>query len=35
MNFNLTIPTAYRFLERFAKLADCNQQLFALANYLT
>lgn len=34
LNCDLTVPTAYRFLERYAKLADCTERLFSLANYL-
>ena len=33
LKFELTVPTAYRFLERYAKLAKCDKRLFHLANY--
>lgn len=33
LEFNLTVPTAYRFLQRFATLGECDLRLFCMANY--
>ena len=34
LNCDLTLPTAFTFLERYAKLADRDDRLFSMANYL-
>ena len=34
LSFNISVPTPYRFLERFAKIAKCTSQQFNLARYL-
>lgn len=34
LNFNVTTPSAFRFLERFAKIANIDQPMFDLARYL-
>ena len=34
LEYNLTFPSIYRFLERYAKLANCNEVTFNLAAYL-
>lgn len=34
LNFNLTTPSAYRFLERYAKVASFDDKSFQLARYL-
>lgn len=34
LEFNITSPSAYRFLERFSKIANADATLFNLARYL-
>lgn len=34
LEFNVTIPSSYRFLERFAKIADTSPKMLNLARYL-
>lgn len=34
LNFNMTWPTPMRFLERYAKLAECDEKLFTLSKYM-
>lgn len=34
LNFNLTTPSAYRFLERYSRLAGFDDKLFNLSRYL-
>ena len=34
LEFDLTFPTCYRFIERFAKIASADDQVFYLACYL-
>ena len=34
LEFNVTIPSRYRFLERFAKIADASPKMLNLARYL-
>lgn len=34
LDFNITTPSSYRFLERFSKLNGADAQLFNLARYL-
>ena len=34
LDFNITVPSSYRFLERFAKVAGADQISFDLARYL-
>ena len=34
LEFNLTVPSSYRFLERFAKVADAQAKMLNLARYL-
>lgn len=34
LDFNITTPSAYRFLERFSKIADTNAKQWNLARYL-
>lgn len=35
LDFDLTAPSAYRFLERFAKIINTDNQMFSLACYLS
>lgn len=34
LEFNVTMPSSYRFLERFAKIADASPKMLNLARYL-
>ena len=34
LEYDITFPTVYRFLERYAKLSNCNEETFHLATYL-
>ncbi|OMJ86986.1 hypothetical protein SteCoe_11384 [Stentor coeruleus] len=34
LEYNITVPSAFRFLERYSRLAGCCEQQFALASYL-
>ena len=34
LEFNVTIPSSYRLLERFAKIADASPKMLNLARYL-
>jgi hypothetical protein len=34
MNFELTFPTAHRFMERYAIISECDARLVALASYM-
>lgn len=34
LDYNLTFPTALRFLERYSKLAECDEELFHLSSYM-
>ena len=34
LDFNITFPTSLRFLERFAKLAECTSEIFYMSRYL-
>ena len=34
LEYDITFPTVYRFLERYSKLANCDEQTFLLAAYL-
>lgn len=35
LDFNITAPSTYRFLERFSKIINANEALFNLACYLS
>jgi hypothetical protein len=35
LNWDVTVPTAFRFLERFAKLAKLDDKMSSLALYMT
>lgn len=35
LNWDVTVPTAFRFLERFSKLAKLDDKMSALALYMT
>ena len=34
LKFNMTWPTPLRFLERYSKLAECDERLFFLSKYM-
>ena len=34
IDFDLTFPTALRFLERYSIIAECNAEVFHLSNYM-
>ena len=34
LDFNITTPSAFRFLERFSRIADANSKQWNLARYL-
>ena len=34
LDFDMTVPSAFRFLERFAKIDTTDETLFCLASYL-
>lgn len=34
LDYNLTFPTPLRFLERYSRLAECDQELFFLSSYM-
>ena len=34
IDFDLTFPTALRFLERYSIIAECNAEVFYLSNYM-
>jgi len=34
LDFNIHVPSSYRFLERFTKVADASPKIFNLSRYL-